>query len=128
MAVILGCTVIFSYDCIRVFRRVLKHKQWLTAVEDFIFWVTWAMVVYRMLYRFDYGSIRSYSIVGMIFGICLYGFCISRYFVKYLSLVFNYIRQKIAKTLSKLLKKIAKAVRIRKTDAKKTNKTNRESD
>lgn len=117
--------IIWTYDCIRIVRRVFIHSEAAMAVEDLIFWVTWALVIYSLLFQYDYGAVRSYAVVGMGTGICLYGFTISRFFVKYLSMVFNWINKKIVNTLVKLLKKIVKPVRIKKTKLKNTIKNKR---
>lgn len=139
-AICWGVLIAFSYDCIRIIRRICPHGKMTAAAEDILFWLTWAMVIYGLLYTCDYGSVRSYTIVGMSLGVCVYSLTVSRFFVKYISSGLKWlIRQiltpvrwffrsvslvltkimrkfkKIVNSFSNMLKKTKKPVTIRKT-------------
>jgi len=117
-----GLGMVFSYDCIRVVRRICPHTKWTSAVEDILFWLLWAMLLYSLLYRYDYGAVRSYTLAGMSAGIVLYSVFFSRLFVTWVSKGLNKVLRwlfrpfqwffgKILKVLATILKKIKKNVK-----------------
>ena len=46
-----GMVLAFEYDCIRVFRRIVKHKRvWTISVEDIIYWINVAITAFGKLF------------------------------------------------------------------------------
>ena len=59
-ALFMGMMFAFIYDCIRVFRRVFKHKHVYTmAVEDILFWFYVSIRVFTCLYQGLYCNIAD---------------------------------------------------------------------
>lgn len=137
-AILWGIILVFSYDCIRVIRRVWHCGKCTAAAQDILFWVLWAFLIYTLLYRYDYGAVRSYTIVGMTLGMCSYHILVSWWLVKYASEILNKVKgwvirpfrlvygkirnaltwmrtkfKKNVNSLSKVLKKVKKPVTIR---------------
>ena len=71
-AMLWGAAVALTYDVIRVMRRVWKPPKWLYICEDMLFWIIEALFIYRLLFIYDSGAIRSYTMFGMIAGMALY--------------------------------------------------------
>ena len=62
-ALFMGMMFAFIYDCIRVFRRVFKHKHVYTmAVEDILFWFYVSIRVFTCLYERNNGIIRGFIV------------------------------------------------------------------
>jgi len=136
-AILTGCFILFIYDLIRIFRRVVKHGGISIALEDLIYWILMAAIIFVMMYKENDGAIRGFAIVGIFLGMLVYGSSLSKFVVKYsasiintffkiikkiLHVIFNPIhfvlkktsakKQKIKKNLTKRLKKSLKEVRI----------------
>lgn len=61
------------YDCIRVFRRiVIHHTQIWIFVEDILFWLYGAMVIFKVAYLMNDGIIRGFSLMGFVLGALIY--------------------------------------------------------
>ena len=80
-----GVMITFVYDWLRIFRRVIPHKQFAVSLEDFLFWVCCAIYVFMWMYRVSNGSLRWFAVGGALFGMYLYKRLISRLFVTYVS-------------------------------------------
>jgi len=112
----LGILLVLVYDCLRIFRRLVRHGVVWIALEDLCYWIFTAFVVFAMLYQKNDGLIRGFSIGGILLGMLLYNHLISRYTVKY-----------IARALKKVIRLIHKTWRIltapfRKAASKASNK------
>ena len=52
-ALFLGMVLALEYDCIRIFRRVIRHKNiWVMSAEDILYWIYAAVTVFCMTYAF----------------------------------------------------------------------------
>lgn len=107
-AFLLGVILIFLYDFLRIFRRVVKHSRTSEAIEDTIYWIISGFVVFVMLYHNNNGVIRWFVIAGITLGMFLYNISISKFFVKYVSIVII----KILKLLSKVINIIVKPIKF----------------
>ena len=82
-----GSFLLMIYDCLRILRRVFKHSDIIVAVEDLIFWTGSAMFLFVGYFRDNSGILRGYLFVGTIVGAAAWYFSLSRYFVKYVSML-----------------------------------------
>lgn len=108
MAISTGLAMAFVYDFIRIFRIVRKSKNIWVWIQDVIYWLVFGYVVYGLLLKYNYGGIRGYAFLGIVVGMALYSLTISRFFVKYMSLLF----EKILNTLLKALKILWKPIKL----------------
>lgn len=92
-----GMAVLWFYDWLRIIRRIIPHSTGVCAVQDTLFWICEALFVYKLLFQYDHGSVRNYTMAGLALGMILYAGLLSRLFVEILS---RCIRT-ILKTLSK---------------------------
>ncbi len=67
-----GFMLSFLYDCLRIFRMLITHKQVWVSLEDFGFWIYTALRVFWMMQDAYNGSIRWFSIFGGLAGVMLY--------------------------------------------------------
>lgn len=82
MAVLLGAGLLFLYDFLRIFRRILRHNAVGIAVEDILFWLFGALWMFGFMYRYNEGIIRGFLVFGAAVGMILYSILISRYVVR----------------------------------------------
>lgn len=113
------------YDLYRVFRYYSKPKKILTAIEDILFWLIIASIIFFFLFNKTDGIIRGFVILGFIIGFIIYLKIISKYsyFIlkKTFGLIFRIINEiiiiisfpfkKASKIFGKKANKIAKLFR-----------------
>lgn len=90
-SILSGIVIVFVYDVLRIFRRVVRHGVIATAFEDFCFWVAAGLYIFWMLYRENDGIIRGFSIAAVVLGMLVYNVSISPFFVKYISAGINFV-------------------------------------
>ena len=89
---LLGMLLVLVYDCLRIFRQIVRHGTAWVSVEDLCYWIGSAFAVFAMLYRKNDGLIRGFAIGGVAA-------------VRYIVLILK----KICKVLSWPLKKAYRA-------------------
>lgn len=77
-----GMLLLFVYDLLRIIRKLIPHKSWITGVEDLLFWVGSAVALFAMLYRENSGYIRGFAILGVLTGMLIYNLAFSAWVVK----------------------------------------------
>ena len=99
------------YDLYRVFSYYSKAKKILTAIEDILFWLIIASVVFFFLFNKTGGIIRGFVIFGFVIGFIFYLKVISKYsyyiLKKIFGLIFKVINE-IIRVISYPIKKISK--------------------
>lgn len=80
-SVLWGMVLVVVYDCLRIFRRVIKHNKLWAGVEDILYWIVSAVLIFRIMYRINDGSIRGFAIAGVLIGMTLYHYSISEFVV-----------------------------------------------
>lgn len=102
-SMIFGCCILLYYDFFRVFRTLVIHKDIFVALEDFIFWITISIAMFSMFYYYNNGEIRFYYILGMGIGMCFYGFCFSRFFMKGNEIIWRFLKKLLRKNKKKVI-------------------------
>lgn len=108
ISMIYGAALSLIYDMIRSFRRVVSHSNFVIAVEDFLYWIFWACAIISMIYTYNNGDLRSYVILGLILGACLYYLLFSRLIL----FLLTFILKKISRFLHFILSILIKPVKI----------------
>ena len=86
-----GMGIAFSYDILRILRRVVHFKPFGVGVQDFLFWMATGLVVFSMIFQYNDGIVRGYIFLTLILGAWLYTKSISKPFVKYTSKILNFL-------------------------------------
>lgn len=93
-----GCIIGLTYDCIRIFRRIIKHNNLVMNIEDLLYFILCGLFIFFILFNKNYGEIRAFSLFGSLLGGIIYFLSLSPIIVEY--------GTKIIGTLLKLLKTI----------------------
>ena len=94
----LGMAAAFIYDCIRVVRRIIRHKKvWTIAVEDIIYWVCMSFLAFSATYNLSNGAVRGFMVVTAILGALLYRAVLGKYYVKYMTKLINFLIRPLKK-------------------------------
>ena len=67
-AVLTGSVVFCGYQILLLFRKLVKHRHVVEAIEDLLFWLAVSMYLFRQMYCPTYGSIRWFFVVGIVSG------------------------------------------------------------
>ncbi|HHW31414.1 MAG TPA: spore cortex biosynthesis protein YabQ [Clostridiaceae bacterium] len=79
-----GIAIAFVYDIFRIKRKTVKTSNFITYVEDIIYWLIVALIMFVVLYYGNEGEIRGYIFIGAIIGVILYALLLSRIIMKIL--------------------------------------------
>lgn len=97
MSFLTGMGLMIVYDCLRVFRILCPHNAICIGIEDMLYWIYAALIIFTLLYRENDGDIRAYVVVAAFVGMVLYQHLISRNFLKGLKKAIKYLRMRISR-------------------------------
>lgn len=75
---VLGVVLALVYDGVRVIRLLFSHRDWLVDMEDLLYWIFTAWMVFRTLFHYNQGMLRGYAFLGMFLGVVSYLLTLSR--------------------------------------------------
>lgn len=70
--IILGIIVSFIFDIFRILRKKFKTSNFITYVEDFLFWIISGFLIISAIFKFNDGELRAYLFIGILLGIAIY--------------------------------------------------------
>lgn len=125
--VIIGLFIGFVFDLFRALRKSIKTSNIFTYIEDIIFWIIVGFIIISTILKFNYGELRLYIFIGMLFGVITYFLVLSNKVVKFTTFIIEFIINiilKINKILQKLFGKPIKLIiiNLRKLPLKKKKK------
>lgn len=107
-SILCGAALAMCYDFIRIFRRIVKHGAIIMAIEDIIFWILAAFIMFGVILFTNNGDVRWYAVAGMFMGMLIYIVTLSRLIVW----AFTGIIKKINNIIAFVLKKVCNLVKI----------------
>lgn len=105
-----GMLIAVCYDALRVLRRVIKHKDIIVNIEDYIFWVIVGLAVFSMIFQNNDGVVRGYIFLALVTGAYTYHKSVSSFLVRYISKILNFVITLLLKKPLKWAKMIMKKV------------------
>lgn len=70
------------FDFFRILRKSFKTVNWLTSIEDILFWILTGLSIIYCMYNFSDGSLRFFMFLGLGLGLLLYMLTLSNFIVK----------------------------------------------
>lgn len=104
----LGEGLVMLYDVFRIFRKVVPHGVIWISVEDVLYWIVAALLIFGMIFQENDGLIRGFAIGGILLGMLFFNHFVSPFIIRSIS----GILKKILEILKKGLKKVREAVKI----------------
>lgn len=101
--VIIGFSIGFLYDWIRIFRNIIKHANFVVQIEDVIYWICVSIGMFIIMLNKNYGEIRAFSICGFFLGMVIYFFTLSHLFMHVSMAVVSFIKKVIMITIHIIL-------------------------
>ncbi|MFG6370045.1 MAG: spore cortex biosynthesis protein YabQ [Lachnospiraceae bacterium] len=110
-----GACMAFSYDLLRLFRRLIKHGKVAVDLEDLLYWIVWFCFSFALLYYGNNGVIRFAAVFGAAVGMLLYVVTIGQFFIK----VSYFVIDKTIGNLLRLFRRLLEPIKRRKRAAMK---------
>ena len=76
--VIGGMAIALVYDFFRIFRRAVKTGGFVTYVQDLLYWIFAAVIMFLTFYYSNDGELRVYLFIGAFIGVVLYSLLFSK--------------------------------------------------
>ncbi len=102
-----GACMAFSYDLLRLFRRLIKHGRIAVDLEDLLYWIVWFCFSFALLYYGNNGVIRFAAVFGAAVGMLMYAATIGRFFIK----VSYFVIDKTVGNLLRLFRKLLEPIK-----------------
>ena len=77
-SVVGGIVIALIYDIFRIMRKAFKTGNLMTYIEDILFWLLVAIVMFTMVYYSNEGELRSYLFIGTLLGVVFYALLLSK--------------------------------------------------
>ena len=103
--ILTGIVIGILFDFFRILRKSFKTSDWITCIQDILFWILTGLVILFSIFKFNNGEIRIYIFVGMIFGILIYMLTISKFIIKYSVFVIQLIKKIVSYPIN-IIKKV----------------------
>ena len=100
-----GVAIGILFDFFRILRRSIKTSNFITYIEDVLFWILTGLLVLYNIWYFNNGEIRIFMFLGIILGVLIYMSTLSNIIVK----IFSTILQTIIKILETPFKVVSRA-------------------
>ena len=99
-----GICIGILFDIFRISRKNFKIPNFLTYIEDVLFWLLTGLLILFTIFTFTTGEIRLYMIIVLVLGSFIYFISISKYFILINSKILNMLKSTIFFILSPLKK------------------------
>lgn len=108
--ILVGMVIGITYDIFRILRKSFRTIDFITYIQDFLFWIITGVILLYSIFTFNNGELRSYIFIGILLGLILYMLSISKFFVEICTKIICSIKKVIKMTFSP--KKFIKIRRI----------------
>lgn len=112
--IINGLIIGFLFDLFRILRLSFKTKDFITYIEDIVFWILTGFIVLYSIFVFNNGEIRFFIFLGIALGVLLYMTIFSSSIIKSSVFVINIFKKvfgKIFKIISVPFSFVSKILR-----------------
>lgn len=112
--ILTGLVIGILFDIFRILRRSFKTTDFITYLEDIIFWILTGCIMLFSIFIFNNGEIRSYVFIGIAIGIILYMLVISRFFIRISVNIIKFIKRILSYPI-KLIKNVVTKIILKPT-------------
>lgn len=92
-----GIIIGLLFDFFRILRRSFKTKDFITYIQDVLFWILTGFILLYSIFTFNNGEIRLFMFLGVAIGIIIYMLFISSYIIKINVAIIQFIKNIIIK-------------------------------
>lgn len=84
-----GVIIGLLFDFFRIVRKTFKIADVLTYIQDISFWILTGLIFLYSMYKFCDGELRFFMLLGVLLGVLIYIFTLSRLIMKFAVFVIN---------------------------------------
>lgn len=106
-----GFIIGILYDIFRILRKSFKTVDFITYIEDIVFWILTGLILLYSIFKFNNGELRLYIFLGIALGAILYNLIFSNVFVKINVKIILFVKKIIDFLLIKPIKCVLKLIR-----------------
>jgi spore cortex biosynthesis protein YabQ len=88
-----GAAVALLYDLLRIKRRAIKSSVIIVNIEDLLYWLAAAVLIFFTVYSSNSGEIRGYIFIGNIIGVALYLLLLSKIVIASSMAIINLVKK-----------------------------------
>lgn len=107
---ITGIVIGILFDIFRIIRKSFKTADFITYIEDVLFWLLTGLILLFTIFTFNNGEIRTYIFVGLLLGFVTYLLTISKYVIKICVTILKFIKNILYFPIKVLLNFIKKYI------------------
>lgn len=117
--ILVGIIIGILFDIFRILRKTFKTSDFITYVQDILFWLLSGIILIYSIFIFNNGELRAFVFLSIFIGIITYMLTISKYFINLNVIILNAIKKvfnfifKIVITPIKLILKFLKNIFIK---------------
>ncbi len=93
---ITGIAIGILFDVFRILRKSFKTTDWITYIQDILFWILAGAIILFSIFQFNNGEIRSYVFLGIILGVILYMLTISKFIIRSSVFIIKWLKKIIS--------------------------------
>lgn len=109
--IITGISIGLLFDIFRILRKSFHTADWITYIQDVLFWILAGSMMLFSIFTFNHGEIRSYVFIGILIGVVIYMLAISKLVVKSSVTIILFIKKILSYPIH-LIEKIVKIIII----------------
>ena len=98
-----GILIGVIFDIFRVLRRTFKTSDFITYIQDVIFWILTGILLLYVLLKFSSGEIRIYNFIAILIGFIVYMLTISKYFMKINVIILKFLKKIVCEIIRIIL-------------------------
>ena len=98
-----GMLIGILFDFFRILRRSFKTSDFITYLEDIIFWILTGLSLLYSIFVFNNGEIRLFMFLAIAIGIVIYMLLFSSYIIKVNVIIITFLKKIISKIFSFLI-------------------------
>ena len=91
-AILAGVVAAFLYDILRIKRRAIKTGVIFVSLEDLLYWLIAAVLLFVTVYNSNNGQMRAFIFIGNVIGVILYETLLSNIVIKSSITIINIIK------------------------------------
>lgn len=109
--IITGILIGLLFDIFRILRKSFHTADWITYIQDVLFWILAGSFMLFSIFTFNNGEIRSYVFIGILIGVVIYMLAISKFIVKSSVTIILFVKKILSYPIH-LIEKIVKIIII----------------
>lgn len=98
-----GILIGLLFDLFRILRKSFKTPDFVTYIEDVVFWFLTGLLILYSIFTYNNGELRAYIFIAIFIGIVIYILALSKYIIKLNVTIINFIKLITSKIINILM-------------------------